>query len=217
MACGPPHSIELAAKSLARPSLPSQHLDPRRNVAGNRRWAPIDVTLRRNRRADPVLDGANDLDDPLARGDQGMHLVAGADLGRRLGRVAVDPDVPAFAQLGGDGPRLDQADSAQPPIDSGFVGSEVLLHGWIVADKGRLGAQPAGLGFRPRATRGPVRPARGRSTQAEPSVGSSAVPDANGRVACLERSRSRPLTDVRGLSADVSVAAGAELRRTSLT
>jgi len=62
-----------------------------------------------------------------------MHHVARTNLRRRLCRVAVDVDVAAFAQLGRDGPGLDEAHRAQPAIDSCVVGHHVLQLGFVDA------------------------------------------------------------------------------------
>ena len=118
----PPHPIELAAKALARPALATDRLDAGCDLSDDRRWAVVDVARGRGRRADARFDRPHDFDDPLTFGDQGMHDVAGANLCRWLCRVAVDADVPAFAQLGRDGPSLDEAHRAQPAIDSCVVG-----------------------------------------------------------------------------------------------
>src|SRR5690349_5758497 len=97
---GPPHAFELAAKALARPALPADRLDAGRDLSDHRRWAVVDVARGGGRRPNARLDRPDDLDDSLPFSDQGMHDVAGTDLRRRLGRVAVDADVPGFAQLG---------------------------------------------------------------------------------------------------------------------
>jgi hypothetical protein len=119
---GPSHPLELAAQALARPTLPTDRLDARRDLADNRRRAVVDVTRRGDRRADARFDRPDDLEDPLTFGDQRMHHVAGTDLRRRLCRVAVDTDAPAVAELGRHRPGLDQAHRAQPAINSCFVG-----------------------------------------------------------------------------------------------
>jgi hypothetical protein len=106
---------------LGRPS-PRTALIPGAITRTDRRWAVVDVAQGGGRRADASFDRSHDLDDPLAFGDQGMHDVAGANLRRRFCRVAVDADVPAVAQLGRDGPGLDEAHRAQPAIDPRVFG-----------------------------------------------------------------------------------------------
>ena len=51
----------------------------------------------------------------------GPHLVAGVHRGGRLGRLAVDPHVPAPAGRGGVRPGLGQPDRPQPAVQSGRV------------------------------------------------------------------------------------------------
>src|SRR6185369_12561184 len=118
----PAHSLELAAKALARTALAADRLDAGRDLADDRWWAVVDVAGDRDRRADPRLDRPHDLDDPFTFGDQRMHQVAGANLRRRLCRVAVDADVPTVAELGRQGPGLDEPHRAQPAVDPCLVG-----------------------------------------------------------------------------------------------
>ena len=87
-----------------------------------RRRAGVDIARSGGWGPDARLDRLDDLHDLLTFGDQGMHDIAGANLRRGLGRVAVDADVPAFAQLGRHRPGLDEANRAQPAINSCVVG-----------------------------------------------------------------------------------------------
>src|SRR6185436_5595859 len=96
---GPPHPFQLAAKTLARPALPTDRLDARRDLPDDGRWAVVDVARGGAQCADARFDRPYDLDDPLTFGDQGMDDIAGTNLRRGLGRVAVDAVVPALAQL----------------------------------------------------------------------------------------------------------------------
>src|SRR5690349_16971437 len=97
--CAPAHAIELSAEAFARPTLSSNHFDARCNLADDRRRAPVDVAGDSNRSADARFDRLDHLDDPLAFRDQGMDLVTGTDLGRRLDRMPVDLNMAALAQL----------------------------------------------------------------------------------------------------------------------
>ena len=108
--------------------LAADRLDPGGDLANDRWWTVVHVARGGGRRADACFDRPHDLDDPLTFGDKRMHHVARTNLRRRLGRVAVDTDVATLAQLGRNGPGLDEANRAQPAIDSGVVG-----HGHSVA------------------------------------------------------------------------------------
>jgi len=177
-AWGPPHALELAAKALARPALSTDRLDPRGDLADDRRWAVVDVAGGRDRRADARFDRPDDLDDSLTFGDQGMDHVAGTDLRRWLCRVAVDADVPAVAELGRHGAGLDEPHRAQPAIDPCVVGHGSGVVRSILAELEQVAVRVA----QEAASLASVDDRRGQelpSPRAEELVGRLAVVDAD--------------------------------------
>ena len=73
----------------------------------------LTASWRRSARSSNAIKARpHDFDDALTFGDQGMNDVAGTNLCRWLGRVAVDANVPAIAELGRHGPGLDEANRA---------------------------------------------------------------------------------------------------------
>src|SRR4051794_12805627 len=124
---GPTEALELAPQPLAGTALPADERHARSRLGDDGR-AVVHITGCGHCRADPRLDRPHDLDDPLPIRDERLHAITGANLRRRLRRESIHDDVAALAQPRRERPGLDEADRAQPAIDTGRVGGGGIGH-----------------------------------------------------------------------------------------